>query len=347
MIKYRNIVKEALRIKNYTNKIKKFIIPTIIVLILIGTSVSVYLSTRKNITISINGTQNKYLTFKKTLREFLDSKNIHIVSKDKVSTSLDSQLYNKEAISIKKAVNIKVTYGGKDIKVLSAEKNVDTMLKAEHLVLNNVDKLSPDKSTKLYEGMKVNIIKVESKTFTDTKPIAFKTVLKYDSGLSNTEKITTNNGQIGQEQISTSVTYENGKEVSRKVVKTTIKKTPVSKVIVIGTFPKMPMTRDGNPVPYSKKFTVRATAYGPINGVGRTSTASGRLAVRNVDGYSTIAVDPNVIPIGTRIFIENYGFAIASDTGTSVLGNTVDLFFNSYSDVSRWAVQYVNLYILK
>ena len=101
-------MKGEFRIKSYIFKVKKFIIPTIIILIMIGILTTVYFSTRKNITISIDGRQNKYLTFKKTLHEFLDSKNIHIVSKDKISEPLDSKLFNNEAISIKKAVNIRL-----------------------------------------------------------------------------------------------------------------------------------------------------------------------------------------------------------------------------------------------
>ncbi len=109
----------------------------------------------------------------------------------------------------------------------------------------------------------------------------------------------------------------------------------------------MPVSRGGSIMSYSRVFEARATAYWAINGVGKTYTASGRKAVWNPDGYSTIAVDPKVIPYGTKLFVQGYGFAIAADTGTAIKGNKIDVYFNTYRQACDWGAKYVKVYILK
>lgn len=143
------------------------------------------------------------------------------------------------------------------------------------------------------------------------------------------------------------VTYENGKEVSRKILEEIIVKKPQDKIIVAGALPALTISRGGNAIPYTNVFTAKATAYSPTGGAISAYTASGRKAVRNPNGYSTIAVDPNIIPYGTKLYVENYGFAIAADCGSAIKGNKIDVFFNTKSEALKWAVKYVKVYVLK
>ncbi|MBP2032063.1 peptidoglycan hydrolase CwlO-like protein [Clostridium algifaecis] len=91
----------------------------------------------------------------------------------------------------------------------------------------------------------------------------------------------------------------------------------------------------------SKSITVNATAYS-----GDGITASGTSTVRNSGGYSTIAVDPRVIPLGSRVYVEGYGYAVADDTGGAIKGNRIDVFFPSEAEAESWGVRSVTVYIL-
>jgi len=62
------------------------------------------------------------------------------------------------------------------------------------------------------------------------------------------------------------------------------------------------------------------------------------------EGY--VAVDPNVIPIDTRVYIEGYGLAIAKDTGGAIKGNRMDIFMPDYDDCIKWGKKIKNVYIL-
>lgn len=314
---------------------------------LIAAAVTLVYVKKKNVTVVIDGQPTKIITFKNTLGEALKSKGISVGEKDRLSSPLNSKISKNETISIKRAVNITVTVDGKELAINSSEDTIASMLKAEGVKLNSDDKVIPKDDTILKSGTKVEIIRVEKKSITASAPVDFKTVVKNDSSLSNTQRKVIQDGKPGEKQTTDLVTYENGKEVARKLVSQVVSKNPTDKIIVQGTYPSMPVSRGGDPLPYYKVINARATAYYAVNGVGRTYTASGRLAVRSTDGYSTIAVDPSVIPFGTKMFIEHYGFAVAADSGTAILGNTIDVFFNTRAEACNWSTKYVNVYLLK
>jgi peptidoglycan hydrolase CwlO-like protein/3D (Asp-Asp-Asp) domain-containing protein len=92
---------------------------------------------------------------------------------------------------------------------------------------------------------------------------------------------------------------------------------------------------------YSQALTMEATAY-----CGDGVTASGSATVRNPNGYSTIAVDPRVIPLGTKVYVDGYGYALACDTGGAIKGNIIDLFVNSEAEAENWGRRSVTVYIL-
>lgn len=318
----------------------------IIALIFLAIGVTQVLSRRKTVTISINGNKSSIVTYKSTVGQVLKSKKIEIGPKDRITPALDSKLSKNDTIAIKRAVNIYVTVDGTELSISSSEDDISSMLKSEGIELKDKDKVIPEKNTLLSDGLKVEIIRVETKTISEMVNIPFKEVINRKSSIPNTKRMITQEGKDGEKKITYLVTYENGKEASRKVIEETVVKNPQNRIIVQGAYPSMPISRDGRTMTYKRVFTARATAYWAIYGVGTTYTASGRKAVRNPDGYSTISVDPRVLPYGTKVFVEGYGFAIAADTGSAIKGNTIDVYFNTYKEACRWGVKYVKVYVL-
>ena len=62
--------------------------------------------------------------------------------------------------------------------------------------------------------------------------------------------------------------------------------------------------------------------------------------------HGVVAVDPRVIPLGSRLFIPGYGHAVAGDTGGAIVGRRIDLAFNSYDDAIRFGRRPVTVYVL-
>lgn len=74
-------------------------------------------------------------------------------------------------------------------------------------------------------------------------------------------------------------------------------------------------------------YTMSATAY-----TGGGLTAMGIKPVRDPNGLSTVSVDSSIIPLGSKVYVEGYGYAIASDTGGAIKGNKIDLYMNTLQD---------------
>lgn len=98
----------------------------------------------------------------------------------------------------------------------------------------------------------------------------------------------------------------------------------------------------GNDFAYSNIMSMEATAYLPTDGSGSGMTATGIPA-----GYGVAAVDPSVIPLGTRLYIPGYGEAIAADTGGAIRGYTIDLCVESYSEAMQFGRRNVTVYVLE
>ena len=68
--------------------------------------------------------------------------------------------------------------------------------------------------------------------------------------------------------------------------------------------------------------------------------------VRNPNGLSSVAVDPSVIPLGSKLFVEGYGYAIASDTGSAIIGMKIDLYMNSSAECFSFGRKSVTVHLI-
>jgi len=95
-------------------------------------------------------------------------------------------------------------------------------------------------------------------------------------------------------------------------------------------------------LPYVDVIDMEATAYLPTDGSAEGLTAMGIPAT-----YGIVAVDPYVIPLGTRVYIPGYGEALAADTGGAIYGNRIDLCMESYGQAMDFGRRTVTVFVLK
>ncbi|MEY8762704.1 MULTISPECIES: 3D domain-containing protein [Clostridium] len=308
---------------------------------------------RKTVTISVDGKNIKAVTLGHSYRKVLASNGIKIGPRDKVVPSLDSKVKDKSKLTIKRAVRVEVEVDGKKLSTESAEDSVEKLLKSENIRISNLDRVYPSREHAILRGMKIVVTRVQIKDLKESRAIKYETVLKNDAQIKYGDKKLLQEGQNGEKEIVTRVTYENGKEVSRKTMREIVKKEPVKKVVAVGTLTGNTLSR-GESIDYARSVKMKATAYtADYQSTGKRPgdpafgiTASGTVARRDTEKYSSIAVDPRVIPLGTKLYVEGYGYAVAEDTGGAIKGNRVDLFFNSNSEASNWGVKWVDVYVI-
>ena len=113
-----------------------------------------------------------------------------------------------------------------------------------------------------------------------------------------------------------------------------------------GTIPVHYLARGGVTYRYIRRLRLVATAYNASyaqNGPwGPTAALNGMRLVRGM-----VAVDPSVIPLGTRLYVEGYGPALAADTGSAIVGDRIDLYFNlTAQETSKFGFKKLNVYVL-
>ena len=187
----------------------------------------------------------------------------------------------------------------------------------------------------------------------ETQAIPYDTEYVYTSlYFRNTGRATTvRHGAEGQQTITTRDRYVDGELENSIVVDSTTTVEPTNHIVKTygAGAPVSPLTGpDGTtnaPASYSKVLTGKATGY-----YSKTGKGSSGLGL----GYGTVAVDPDVIPYGTKLYITStdgkfvYGYAVATDTGIAVQKGQilVDLFYETYAEsVINGAIQ-VNVYVV-
>ena len=98
----------------------------------------------------------------------------------------------------------------------------------------------------------------------------------------------------------------------------------------------------GGAMNYSAVMSMEATAYLPTDGSSAGITATGIKAT-----YGVVAVDPRVIPLGTKVYIPGYGVALAADTGGAIKGYKIDLCMETYSECMQFGRRNVTVYVLE
>ncbi|MCY6484917.1 ubiquitin-like domain-containing protein [Clostridium aestuarii] len=333
----------------FSNGPKVFFIAMLLVMCIIT---GIY-GMEKNINIVIDGKEMCVITYRSTVNDILKNSNIALGPKDVVEPSLKSRIKSGDTIKIEKAIDIELQMDGKTQTVATTADNVGEMLKAEGITLGQEDRVQPLREEEIKDGLKIMVTRVNTTMEKKVQSIEFSTEIKKDGNLNQGVKKIIKEGTEGQKEIIEKIVYENGKEVTREVVEEKITKQPTNKVVAMGTLNTLNLSRGS--INYTKKIRMRATAYtASFKDTGKRPgdkyfaiTASGTKVKRNPNGYSTVAVDPRVIPLGTKVYVEGYGYAIAEDTGGAIKGNRIDLYFNTDRDVDKFGVRYLNVYVTK
>jgi 3D (Asp-Asp-Asp) domain-containing protein len=130
--------------------------------------------------------------------------------------------------------------------------------------------------------------------------------------------------------------YVDGTLVSRVLVSDSLLKPPTGDALAVGT-----SVYQGGA---TNEFYMEATAYSPT--VQETDGNPWMTASGMKSGRGVVAVDPKVIPLGSKLYVEGYGYAIAGDTGGAIKGDRIDVFFYSSGEMAEWGRRWARVFVL-
>lgn len=308
---------------------------------------------KNTVYITDNGITRELKTNETDVYAILRSEDYELGTYDRVSCTIDEN--NSEHITIHRAFDITVTADGKTQTLPATDGTVEDALENAGITLGADDKLSCDPGEKVFAGMEITVTRIRYVVKTEENEIPYATEYIDNSNLAIGDNEVLTKGENGKHTVTVKETYVDGKLTETKQLSETVSKQPVAEVIERGTAINVPYAKmsdpaalklvNGIPENYTRVVSGKSTAYSAYAGA---RTASGRYAT-----VGTVAVNPNVIPYGSELYIVSsdgtvYGYAIAADTGLALMDGrtTIDLFMGSYEDSCRWGVHYVDIYVL-
>lgn len=318
-------------------------------------SLGAYVSSAKDITLSIDDEKKEITTYANTVEDFLESEGITLDKAAYINVPLDAKIENNMHIIIKTPKPYLLTMGDNEnrFEVVSIHTKVKDILDDLGIELGELDYTEPGLDEAVNIGGEIKIYRVREVIEEIDEIIPHESITEKSNELDVGTTKVTQEGQNGLKKIIIKKVLENNKLISEEVIDEKIVKEPIPKITKKGTRKVVKSSR-GN-VRYKKVLTMVATAYSnSYESTGKNPgdkyygiTASGTKA-----RVGAIAVDPRVIPLGTRLYVESldgskdYGYCIAEDTGGAIKGNRIDLFFNSLKEARRFGRRKVRVYIL-
>lgn len=293
----------------------------------------------KPVFLVVDGNVIKTFTCKENIKELLKDLSIEIHPEDTIKPSPDTALKKEDYnyILIKRAREVTIKIGNKDSETLrTTRKFVYQVLQDAGIALNSEDRVCPSPNCPVVKGTKIEITRVEHEFFDENEVIPYKIYYEEDTSLPEGQTEVVQEGKNGLAKNIIRTYYKNGLVTSEGVVDREVLYEPVDEIILIGT--------DSHPAA-NYVLTMEATAYYPGADCCAPSD-DGITATGLVAGYGIIAVDPDVIPLGTRVYVDGYGYAVAGDVGGDINGNRIDLCYDTLQEAINYGRKTTKVYIL-
>ncbi|APC07245.1 3D domain-containing protein [Neomoorella thermoacetica] len=307
-----------------------------VLLLFTGTGWGVMSYTWKKVTLEVDGQRIATRTFASTVGEFLSQQHITLGAEDAVTPALDAPVTRDIVITIKRAVPVKISADGREKEILTPPDTVANVLNKAGVTLNAADRVIPDLNATIAAGDTIKVIRVTVKTETVSKEINYRVERRPEPQLEKGITRLLQEGVKGLQEETYRVILEDGQEVKRELVSTKTLKEPVPEIVAVGAMDTA--SRGGQSFRFERVFWATATAY-THSGAPTATGAYPRVG--------TIAVDPAVVPLGTRLYVEGYGYGIAQDIGSAIKGDRIDVFLDTEADTRRWGVRRVKVYVLR
>ncbi|MEO9170588.1 MAG: 3D domain-containing protein [Candidatus Aquilonibacter sp.] len=294
------------------------------------------------------GTVTQHVTNAATVGDFLRERGIVAGARDYVAPALDVPLSDRLTIVYRAAVPVSIVTSRGRTNVISNAEDVGALLEEQGVRLGAHDVVQPTLSDAVPANGTVRIARVVTWSRTVKQRISQQIVHRLDFSLSpGTSKVVAK-GSPGERDVMVRFSQRDSEKIRKAVVSSQLVKKPRARIVAEGVGEYEAFERIA-------RRGIQQTSYVAASALDMVATAytagcygcSGITASGRPAGHGVVAVDPGVIPLGTRLYIPGYGFAIAGDTGGAIRGKRIDLGFNSTRDAMLFGRREVVVYRLK
>lgn len=315
---------------------------------------------KKGVTVVVDGKVAYHKTDAATVADVLQEVEIVLDEGDVVSPLPEQPITDGAEIVVRQAVPVTIDCGGTPVDVKVIGSTVADALVAVGLDPTGGIAVTPAIDAPLSEGMVITAAEVYTRIIKEEVDVPFGTLEEPDPDLLVGESSIAREGVEGRAVRVFQVLMQGDVEVGRVVKAEEILEEPVPAVVKVGTKEPLPpvnaaMAASGAGAPESgRTLKVAATAYTPWDpGCGGLPVIERKISSYGIPaGWGVVAVDPAVIPLGTKLYVPGYGYAYAADTGGAINGTRIDVCYWSGgpsaagADARAWGKRSVTITIL-
>jgi 3D (Asp-Asp-Asp) domain-containing protein len=245
----------------------------------------------------------------------------------------------QENLPVTPARTLSVCVAGQVQELTTTGLTVGDVLTEAAIELGQYDRVQPALSASVTEGTKIEVTRISCETLRERVAVSPPTISRFDRRMT-TKPVVIRQGRPGV-AVQTRIRWKKNGQVTEEWVqgKRLVTK-PLPTIVIRGNLP----SRAG--ITSRRILSVVATAYDP--GPGSCGPhANGRTCIGMRAGRGIIAVDPRVIPLGSRVYVEGYGLAIAADVGGAIKGRRIDVCFPTRREALNWGRRTINVTVLE
>jgi len=310
-------------------------------------SITGFMWAQKEVTVVVDGRSLCVATQANDVAAVLEQAGVPVDSHDVVTPSPDAEVESGTTIVVRHSVPVTLSAGGHSTRVdVVGDTVADALVAVGMADAASSATVTPALNSPLTPGMDIAVPDTFTRFTQEQTALAPEVEVHRDPTLPRGERRVITTGAPGRLLRVYRVAVIGGVEGEPGLSAEKVVSKAQPQIVAIGT--GAVVTRAVNrrrvaqlPPSTGKKLRVATTAYSPRQAGLDFTTATGARAE-----YGVIAVDPRVIPLGTKVFVPGYGYAVARDTGGAIKGKRVDLCFDSVAEAMSWGRRTVTIVVL-
>ncbi len=327
------------------------IVAYVVVILVVGLTATAWVwagaeahTSELEITIDDDGLITVWKTEAHTVAEVLAEAEIKLRLFDEIEPTLLTDIEEVCTIRIRRARPVAIHADGEILRVLTLKQRVGDILSENDIYIGEWDRVLPGLEDEV-EG-NITVLRVRHEEVQETQVVPYEKQTKNDPTLALGLSRFVQKGSEGEVLLTYRKTYEDDEMVSREIINEEVITEVVHELVAQGARDTIRVM--GTEYRISRALiSRRVTAYDP----GPISTgkwADGLTKTGIPAGEGVVAVDPSVVPLGSRLYVAGYGFAVAADVGSAITGTALDVCFDTYEEAIQWGVKRnVKFYILE